>query len=102
MILETRVVIRNLAYLLFVMSAVIAGVGICALVVRMAGGDAGTLEIEVMLLAAGSGGLFGLLLFLLGKKGAALIGQREALVRVGKFINLGIVICNENPSAKSI
>ncbi len=82
MILEIRVVIRNLAYLLFVMSALIAGVGVCALVVRMAGANAGTLEIKVMLLAAGSGGLLGSLLFLLGKKGAELIGQREALVLV--------------------
>jgi len=82
MILEFRVVSRHLAHLLFVMSALIMGVGVCGLVVHLTGGSAGTLEVEVMFLAAGSGAMLGLLLFRLGKTGAELIGQREALVLV--------------------
>jgi len=82
MILELRVVSRHLAHLLFVMSALIGGVGICATIAHLTGGTESFLEVEVMFLAAGSGAALGVVLFMAGKKGAELIGQREALVLV--------------------
>ncbi len=92
MILETRVVSRHLGILMFVMSLLIVAVGAVAAVEYLAGVVGAALEIQVMCLSAGAAALLGLFLFVLGKKGDELIGQREALVLVALSWLLGAFV----------
>ncbi len=92
MILETRVVSRYLGLLMFVMSSLIVAVGAFAAVEHVAGNEGAALECEVMFLSAGAAAMLGLILFVLGKQGQQLIGQREALVLVALSWLLGAAV----------
>lgn len=82
MTLELRVVIRQLGLLMLVLSALILAVAAFACLDHFVGGRGETVEPVSMLLAGAIGALVGAVMFFLGRKGAGLIGQREALLLV--------------------
>lgn len=82
MILELRVVLRHLGLLLLVLSALIFLVGAFGSVEFMLGEEREYGEPAACLLASLGGVIAGGVLYFSGKKGAELLGQREALLLV--------------------
>ncbi len=92
MTLEFRVVIRHLGLLMLVLSSLILVVALFACFDHFVAGRGETVEPVAMLIAAAMGVLLSVVLFLLGRKGTALIGQREALVLVALGWLLGAAL----------
>ncbi len=90
--LELRVAIRQLGLLLFVLSALIAAVGLFAVYDRLTGLSADDADLRALLMTAFAGFFSGGLLFVAGRRMSEFFGQREALLLVaaGWVIGAGL------------
>ena len=91
--LDIRLVLRQLGLLMLVLSALIVAVAAFAWLDHFVGEPTETIEPLALLVAALSGTLVGAGLLLAGKKRAAFIGQREALLLVALGWLSGAALC---------
>jgi trk system potassium uptake protein len=92
MTIDLRLVSRQLGLLMLVLTALLMAIALFAWTEFLLGDRRESVEPVVMLLAAGCGGAIGGVLFLLGRSGSHLIGQREAIVLVALSWLLGAAV----------
>jgi trk system potassium uptake protein TrkH len=92
MTLDLRVVLRHLALLMLILSALIAAVAVFAWVDHLTGEPTELVEPVGMLVAAFGGTLLGILLLLPSRRSGPLIAQREALLLVALSWLIGAAI----------
>lgn len=92
MILELRVVLRLLGYLTFVLAALIMATAVFGSVEAIVGDEHDRSAPVSMLIAAVCSAVVGIILFLAGKKGSEMIGNREALLLVALGWILGAAL----------
>lgn len=80
--LELRVVIRQLGFLMFVLSALIAGVALFAVYDRLTGRSPDSADLRALSITAFAGFFFGGLLFIAGRRMSELFSHREAMLLV--------------------
>ena len=90
--LELRVVIRQLGFLMFVLSALIAAVALFAVYERLTGRSPDGADLRALSIAAFVGFFFGALLYVTGRRMSEMFGHREAMLLVAASWLLGAAL----------